>query len=186
MDAPRRHEPMQRYRHTSGQVGGKLLVYSGVTQDYSKQGRRRAASVVEVFDPRKESWETAQVKGDSPTAGVGDAAHATFKEDLYMFGGRDSSFKWVNSLHRLDTKTNCWHQLAPPNTKEGSPMAKGAAGMTAFGDNLALLGGYGLPHGPIQPGSSLMKNTRFTDGRGWTNEFHIYSLKQGRYVWNLQ
>ena len=135
VDALRRYEPTQRYRHTSGQVGGKLLVYSGVTQDYSEQGRRRVASVVEVFDPRTESWETKQVKGDLPTAGVSDAADATIKEDLYM--------------------------------------------LLAFGDNLALLGRYGLPHGPPQPGSFLMKNTRFADGRGWTNELHIYSLKQG-------
>ena len=28
-----------------------------------------------------------------------------------------------------------------------------------------------------------MKNTRFTDGSGWTNEFHIYNLSEGIYIY---
>ena len=58
-------------------------------------------------------------------------------------------------------------------------MPKIRAGLVAFGDKLGLFGGYGLPSGPTQPGSSFIKNKRFSDVDGWTNEFHVYNLKEG-------
>ena len=44
---------------------------------------------------------------------------------------------------------------------------------------LAVIGGYGIPTGPTQPGSSFVKSTRYTEGRGWTNEIHIFDIHQG-------
>ena len=32
---------------------------------------------------------------------------------------------------------------------------------------------------PFPRAGHIIKNTRFTDGRGWTNEFHIYNLSEG-------
>ena len=65
-------------------------------------------------------------------------------------------------------------------------MAKDGAGMVAFSDNLAVFGGYGIPHGPTQPGSSFIGDTGYTDGGGWTNELHVYNLKDGMYTWLVQ
>ena len=97
-----------------------------------------------------------------------------------MYGGLFYPGKWVKSLHRLDTKTYRWSELSGSrDVKADTPMAKSSAGMIAYGDNLALFGGYGLPHGPAQPGSSVVKSAGFTNGRGLTNEFHIFHLKQG-------
>ena len=61
-------------------------------------------------------------------------------------------------------------------------MRKAGCGMVHFHHNkLAVIGGYGFPTGPIQPGSSLIRNTKFADGRGWTNELHVFDLNQGNY-----
>ena len=51
--------------------------------------------------------------------------------------------------------------------------------MVAYGNKLVLFGGYGIPSGPTQPGAEFVKNTSFTDGRGWTNELHSFDLKTG-------
>ena len=59
-------------------------------------------------------------------------------------------------------------------------MRKTGCRMVSYeGDKLALLGAYGIPTGPIQPGSRFIKSTMFTDGRGWSNEFHLFHLKEG-------
>ncbi len=36
---------------------------------------------------------------------------------------------------------------------------------------LSFFGGLGI--GLTQPGSTFTRDTRYTDGRGWTNEFHL-------------
>ena len=57
-------------------------------------------------------------------------------------------------------------------------MPKAGCGMISIKDSLVVFGGGGVPRGPAEPGS-FMKDTRSTDGRGWTNELHIYHLKEG-------
>jgi len=107
-------------------------------------------------------------------------ASASFGDDFFMYGGLFYPGKYVKSLLRLDTKTYRWSELSGPrNSKATSPMAKSGASMVACGDNLALFAGYGIPDGPAQPGSSFLKSAGYTDGRGSTNEFHIFNLKQG-------
>ena len=62
-----------------------------------------------------------------------------------------------------------------PQNADGA-MPKCGCGMIAFRNSLVVFGGYGRPRGRTQP-QSFIKNT--TDGRGWTNEFHIYNLSEG-------
>ena len=57
-------------------------------------------------------------------------------------------------------------------------MPKAGYGMIAFGNGLGVFGGYGVPREPTEP-QSFIKDTRSTDGSGWTNEFHIYNLSEG-------
>ena len=169
-----KYEPMPRYFHVSQSVGSKVLVRGGRTKDFSEQ---HLSSVVELFDPYSELWEQKQVEGDIPSPGTQLEASASVNNDLFSFGGLDGSGKYINALRKLDTKTWRWRQLSPQNA-EGAPMPKVGCGMGAFGDSLGVFGGRGIPRGPTQPGS-FIKDTRCTDGSGWTNEFHLYNLTDG-------
>lgn len=177
------YEPLPREYHTSAPVASKVLVYSGRTQDDSVQNRERLQSIVELYDPHTRRWEAKQCTGEAPVLGVYNAASAWSNDVLYMYGGRGGDRKLVNSLYQMSAGTYCWSKLSPKNTTCDSPIPKCGVGMVACGDNLALLGGFGLPHGHIQAGSSFIKKYSLaTDGRGWTNEFHIFHLKEGMWT----
>ena len=169
-------EPLPRFSHVSQSVGGKVVVQGGLTKDFSEETQQHLTSVVETLDPYSELWEQRQVEGDAPSLGTYIAASTSINDDLYTFGGSDSR-NYFNTLHKLDTKTWHWCQLSPQNAK-GAPMPKAGCGMISIQDSLVVFGGYGRPHGPAEPGS-FMKNTTYTNARGWTNELHIYHLKEG-------
>ena len=174
----RRYEPKPRILHTACQTGSKTLVHGGLTRDFSENTKRRLACVVEMFDAHTEVWQQKEVTGEAPAPGVYSAASASVGDDLITFGGRDSS-RWLNTLHVLK-RARQWIELCPQNDRAESPMAKSGAGMAAFGNNLAIFGGYGILYGPTQPGSSFIKDAG--SDRGWTNEFHTYSLEDGMYT----
>ena len=54
--------------------------------------------------------------------------------------------------------------------------------MIAFDRKLLLFGGYGILSGPTQPGVKFIKNSNSLSGRGWTNELHLFDLKEGEGV----
>ena len=178
------YEPMPRYYHTSAPMANKkVVIYSGLTQDYTEQSRERLA-YVEVFDPFSEKWEAKKCTGELPAAGVRRAASASFGDALFTYGGLDGADKFINSLHKLNGKIYDWSSC-PQNAEGEVPMPKYGASMVACEHYLALLGGYGIPHSSIQSGSSFIKSEKVNDGRGWTNEFHIYHLNKGmHYMYN--
>ena len=114
------------------------------------------------------------MEGDAPSPGTYAAASASLHDDLFFFGGYDGRYHF-NTLLKLDTKTWRWCQLSPQNA-EGAPMPKAGCRMISFGYILGVFGGIGLPRGPTEPRSFIMSGT---GGGGWTNEFHIYHLKEG-------
>jgi len=173
----RRQEPMPRIWHTSWQAGSKVLVQGGLTHDPSEKNKRHLSSIVDSFDLYTELWQPKEVTGEAPPLGVYAAASVIVNDDLFAFGGYDGS-EHCNTLHRSKDGSQ-WVELCPQSKSLKSPMAKATAGMVAFSGNLALFGGYGKPHGPTQPGSSFIKKANSTVG--WTNEFHIYNLKDGMY-----
>ena len=173
-----KYEPLPRLGHISGRVGSKLVVQGGWTKDFSEKSIQQLSSVVEIFDPYSELWEQRQVQGVAPSPGTYLAASASLHDDLFSFGGWDGR-RYFNTLHRLDSKTWHWSQVSPQNA-DGAPMPKAGCGMIAFRNSLLMFSGHGIPQGTTEPGSSFIKNTRFTDGsRGWTNELHIFSLSEG-------
>ena len=98
---------------------------------------------------------------------------------MYTYGGFDGEHLY-SVLSQLDLKTLVWSQLSSEAELEGGPMRKDASGMVHFNsDKFAVIGGYACPAGPIQPGSSFVQNSLFTDGTGWTNEFHVFDIKLG-------
>ena len=167
-------KPKARHRHTSEQVANKVLVYSGRTDAESAI----PPSVVEVFDPVCETWEEKESRGDLPAQGLHDAASASSDSDFFTYGGKDDDGNFVDSLHQLSAETYEW---CTRSSRGKSPMPKWLAAMAACKDRLALLGGFGVPRDPIQDGSSFKKTT-CADGRGWTNEFHIYHLNEGMHT----
>ena len=171
-----KYEPLPRIWHISCRVGSKVVVQGGRTRNFSEKSQLQLSSVVEIFDPYSELWEERQVTGDTPLPGIYGVASASLHDDLFSFGG-EYGRQHSNTVHRLDTEKLCWSQVSSQNA-DGAPMPKAACGMIAFGNNLGVFGGYGEPQGPVEP-QSFIKNTRFNDDRGWTNEFHIYSISEG-------
>ena len=171
-----KYEPIPRVCHVSQSVGSRVVVQGGRIKNFSDKNKQQLSSVVEVFDPYSELWEQREVQGDTPSHGTYLAASASLHGDLFVFGGMDGR-NFFNKLHRLNTKTWCWYQLSPQNA-EGAPMPKFSCHMILFGECLGVFGGFGLPREPMEP-QSLIRSTRYTDGSGWTNEFHIYNLKLG-------
>ena len=153
------------------------------TADDSVENRKSLQSIVELYDPHTEKWEAKRCTGEAPVPGLREAAGASSSDALYTYGGENGDHKFVNSLHRLSANAFRWSELSRRNKGGVSPIAKSGAGMAVCGDMLAVLGGYGIPHGPTQrAGSSFIKNTSASDGRGWTNEFHIYHLNEGMHT----
>ena len=149
----------------------------GRTKDFSERSKRLLTAVVEIFDPFSETWEQRQVEGDAPSPGTLAAGSASLSDNLFLFGGNDETV-FLNTVHKLDTKTWCWYELSPQNS-DGAPIPKWGCGMIAFGNSLGVFGGYGVPRGPMEP-QSFVADTDFKDGSGVTNEFHIYHLSEGR------
>ena len=174
------YQPTPRFLHTSAQVESKIIVYSGLTVDETVEKRKGLASIVEVFHPQSEHWEAKQSTGQTPVLGLHGAASAVVNDQLYSYGGRDGDCNFLHALHQLSAKTYEWRGL---NAKgPASPMPKLGAAMVARGDGLALFGGYGVPRGPTQRDSSFIKSTAYSDGSGWTNEFHICHLNEGTHT----
>ena len=169
-----KYEPSPRFDHYAVPVRGRLYAWGGRTQDFSESGRRKLKSVVETFDPYTEVWQQRGTSG-SPPPGVYAGACAAVGDSMYVSCGSDGS-KSHSGLHEFDTTTLQWKD----RTASEGPMMKIGCQMISYeGDKLALFGGYGFPTGPVQPGSQLIKDTRFTDGGGWTNEFHLFHTREG-------
>ena len=175
------YEPSPRFLHGAAAVRGRCYLWGGRVQDLSESGRRKLASAVEIFDPHLETWEEHPTTG-VPPPGLYGGACTSLLDSLYWFGGDDGS-SYYNSLHRLDTTTLEWREVQPLNQADG-PMRKIGCRMVSFlQDKLVVFGGYGIPTGPTQPGAMFTKDTRYTDGRGWSNEVHVFTTTEG--MWTL-
>ena len=166
-------EPSPRLGQFSAAVEGKLCVYGGRTKDSLKEKSGLIASSVHSFDGFPESWSEPEGTGGVPPPGLSSGACASAGHHMYVYGGTDGS-GYHSSLHELDTRTWTWKQLS-----SCGPMRKVGCGMVAHGSSLVLFGGYGIPSGPTQPEAEFVKNSKYTDGVGWTNELHTFNLIKG-------
>ena len=91
--------------------------------------------------------------------------------DLYVYGGRDGSIR-RGGLYKLSSLK--WSQLSGESDVNG-PMRKSGCGVACFNENkVAVIGGYGSPPVSLQPGASFIKDKRYTDGDGFSNEIHVF------------
>ena len=173
---PKHYEPCPRVYHHAAAIGDRLYMWGGQTEDFSAISRRKLASVVEIYDPYLEAWQQDATTGVPPPASYGGGC-TSVHESLLQYGGWDGK-SYVRSLHQLNTVTLNWEELHQ-STPQG-PMAKHGCGLASFqGGKVGLFGGYSIPTGPTQPGSTFTRDTRYSDGRGWTNEFHLFDLQEG-------
>ena len=172
------YEPSPRFLHGVAAVGGRCYLWGGHVQGFSWSGRRELAATIEIFDPYLETWEKHPTTG-VPPPGLYSGACTSLLDSLYWFGGSDGKSRY-NSLHRLDPSTLEWRELQPLNQADG-PMRKVGCRMVSFlQDQLAVFGGRGIPTGPTQPGAMFTEKAKyFTDGRGWSNELHVFNITEG-------
>ena len=174
------YQPSPRFYHCAAQIGHKTFLWGGRTQNFTASGRQKLASEIETFDVFLEKWKTKRTTGLAHP-GLYAGACTTVAEAIYYFSGFDSHSA-SNALHCLNSATLEWTQVHSPPAHD-RPMRKLGCGMTAYHKDdttsLAVFAGHGIPHGPTQPGATFIQNTDFTDGSGWTNEFHLFNLTNG-------
>ena len=172
----RLYEPSPRAAHNDCSIGDNIYVGFGRTGDSSTAAERELSRQLEVYDCYSKTWVQRKTTG-TPPPGLLNGACTSINNKLYTYGGYvggDSPF--TGTLSQLDTSTMEWKLL----TSDIGPMKKQGARMIAVnGEQLAVLGGVGIPTSPTQPGSSFVRDSSRSDGRGWTNEFHIFNISNG-------
>ena len=177
METQKLYEPTARFSHVSCSVESGVFVRGGSTLGSgSKATRIKLANVIELFDPYLEIWRQLDTTG-TPHPGLDDAACASVADDVYMYGGH-SGERYEGVLSYFDMKELTWTQLCPEATA-GAPMRKFACGLFIVHDYIIVIGGYGYPTGPTQPGASFIKDDKRNHGGGWTNEVHCFNIRQG-------
>ena len=173
----RLYEPSPRVAHCDCSISDNIYVCFGFTGDSSTAAERELSRQVEVYDSYSKTWVQRKTTG-TPPPGLFYGACTSINNKPYTYGGGGGGgdSPYTGTLSQLDTSTMEWKLL----TSDIGPMKKRGAGMIPLNDEqLAVLGGVGIPTYPTQPGSSFVKNSRRSDGSGWTNEFHIFNISNG-------
>ena len=168
------YEPDPRYTPCSSVINGELCVWGG---------KSVATTSLQVYHLYLESWRQLDTSGPPPP-GLYYSASAHSENYLYVYGGvKDDNVSYSGCLHRLDTKTSSWTQLAAHSAD--APMKKKGSAMNMYENSVIVVGGFGIRNGPIQPGSQWEKLRDNDDEEdpsteGWTNEMHKYDLREGK------
>ena len=167
------YEPDPRYNPCSSLINGELCVWGG---------KLLATTSLQVYHLCLESWRQLDTYGSSPP-GLYGGASAHSENYLYVYGGVKDDNSYSGCLHRLDTKTSSWTQLAAHSAN--APMKKRGSVMIVYENSVIVVGGYGIRNGPIQPGSQFRKLRGEDDEEdpsimGLTNEMHKYDLREGK------
>ena len=158
-------EPKPKFGHSSAVILGQLHQWGGREDDTVS---------ADVFNFHSELWKTLTTQG---APGLAFAASAGSEHYLYTYGGEAEDKLLTGCLHRLDTKTSTLSQLAAHSVD--SPMKKYWSGMIIYKNWVIVIGGIGIPQGPLQPGSEWIK-LNDDSGEGLTNEMHKFDLNKGR------
>ena len=180
MASPFLYQPPPRFHHCTAQVGEKAYLWGGRTQNFSTTGPETLQFEIEIFDSFNETWSKKNVSG-APPPGLIAAACTVVSETLYHFGGYDGHSRY-NTLHCLDTVSLDWKELhCHAQNPADEPMPKSGCGLVTYADaaSLVLFAGYGIPNDATQTGSRFVQSTNYSDGRGYTNELHLFNLTNG-------
>ncbi len=156
------YQPSPRWGQCAAPIGGKVMMWGGLTEDFV-QTRSRPIQSVEVLDTLVEEWQHKDTSGEAPPSLYGGACAAVQHTVYVCCGGDGTSFH--NPFHALDSSQ--WRAVRPTNQDQGPMPISGCAIVSIDSDKLALVGGYGS--------TMFVRDTRDTDGNGWTNELHLFS-----------
>ena len=153
-------------------------MYGGHVENF-KTIKAQLTKTIQVYDSFIEAWREIPTTG-APPAGLLDDAASYSDHSLYIYGGSDRK-SYHASLHQLDTRSYTWTQLSSQH--QNGPMRKHGCNMIHHGNSLLIVGGYGFPSGELQAGSQFIKRTKHKDGRGMTNEIHMFNISEGNCVY---
>ena len=176
------YQPSPRFCHSAAQVKHKTYLWGGMTADFLTTRKKTLPFEIEAFDTFSETWTKKMLTG-VPPPGLCNGGFAVVAETLYYYGGHDGRSPY-SSIQSLNTETLEWRELQSKNPAD-QPMPKFNHGIVTYHDetvgvtSITVLAGFGIPHGPTQAGAKFVENTNFTDGRGWTNELHLFNLTNG-------
>ena len=131
---------------------------------------------MQIFYSCLEVWKEVPTHG-SPPPGLAAGASAHSGHYFYIYGGVKEDYSLSGCLHRLDSITFSWTQLAAHSAN--APMKKFGCGMIVYENSVVVIGGHGIKAGPIQPGSEWIRGG---NAQGITNEMHKYELSEGKKV----
>ena len=173
----RPYEPKPRAWHYAGAVRGELLVFAGRTVDFDKT-KEELSSTIQVFDQYLEQWRQLQTTGCPPKGLYNGGCCVSPSGDLYVYGGQADGFNRRGGLYKLSSEK--WSQLSQSDDSDlNGPMKKSGCRMVCFNKKkVAVIGGYCPPPASLQPGASFIKDKRFSHGRGWTDEIHIFDTDE--------
>ncbi len=137
-------------------------------------GPNEKSNSLSVYESNTETWTIKPTTGPVHP-GLGNGCSVIVGRHLFSFGGLDGS-TFYNDMFKLDLDTLQWSKV---QTIGSQPIRKGGCGLVRMDEGtLCCIGGYGI--GPTQPGSTFTRNTDYSDGRGWTNEIHLFDVQDGR------
>uniref|UniRef100_A0A1X7U6H1 Death domain-containing protein n=2 Tax=Amphimedon queenslandica TaxID=400682 RepID=A0A1X7U6H1_AMPQE len=176
------YQPVERYFHSTVQVGDYLYLWGGRLPD--TENMKSMHSVVEVCHVPSGEWVQKPTTGDPPL-GVQGYAAAVIRNEIFFYGGYNVNYIHFheghhNSLYSFNVDTFNWKELSPTTSHHG-PMMKTGSGMVALQindeDYLAVIGGWGPFYTPPQPGAQYSGG-----GYQYCNEVHMYRLKTGEWA----
>ena len=165
-------EPSPCKNPYSAECNGRHYFWRGLGPDWTQ-------TTIGVYDPLTEQWDIKPTTGPYPP-GLFYGGCTSAADCLYCFGGCDGTNRF-NDLYKLNHKTLQWSEDHPSNSPSEWPFPKTSCDIVAIDDTtLGCFGGFGID--PSQPlPSSFSVDTRFRDGRGWTNEFHLFDIQRSEY-----
>ncbi len=177
---PHFNEPEVRYNASAAAIGKEVFMYRGYLESFKGKLKVSPPSRCDVFDTTVFQWSKRVTHEPNPKAWQ-SLSIAVFQHRIFYYGGW-SGRDYTNELFELNTLTSPmkWMQHRPKNPKKG-PRKKEGCGFIVLpgGEELCLFAGYGVPVGRDPPGTTTVKDKRYWDGRGWTNELHCYHLAEG-------
>ncbi len=137
-------------------------------------GPNKRSKSLSVYESSTETWSIKPTTGHAHP-GLSEGGSVIVGRYLYSFGGVEES-TFYNDMSKLDLETLQWSKV---KTTGSQPIRKAGCGLVRVDERtLCCIGGHGI--GPTQPGSTFTRDTRFSDGRGWTNEIHLFDMQDSR------